>query len=410
MDAAADDRFGAQARAEFMALDFDQVIAPMGRADFLRGPWDKEFVHISGTPGRFSHLLSWDELNAALEQHRLTPPRLKLYLGGQPVDARRFLTTPNLGVPRLDSGGLAACLGEGATLILDDVQEVAPRVRALMQAFQAALHTDAFANLYASWHSQNAFDLHWDPQSAMVLQLAGRKRWVVHKPTRLHPLDNDLEAAPRPTGQPVWDGMMEDGDVLYLPRGWWHVAYPVNEPSLHLTVSLTPPKSLEFLGWVVSRLRAEEAVRANLPALAGEAALAAHVKTLRRLIDGMLTEKTAGEFLREWEANIGPAPHIRVQQAAYEQFAPLADASRVRLGTLNRLFFSLRDGVFVFNAAGRSWTVPPDLVPALEMLSNARDVSLAELAARVPASAAANLRNSLGVLARAGVVIIEAGH
>ncbi len=392
-----------------MTMDFDQVIAPMGRADFLRNHWDKSFLHLSGTAGRFAHLLGWDELNSVLEQHRLTPPRLKLYLGGQPVDAHRFLTPPNLGVPRLDSGGLAACLAEGATLILDDVQEVAPPVRALMQQFQAALHTDAFANLYASWHSQNGFDLHWDPQAAIVLQLRGRKRWVVYEPTRLHPLDNDVEPAPRPTGQPVWDGMMEDGDLLYIPRGWWHVAYPVNEPSLHLTVSLTPPKSLDFLGWVVSRLRSEEAVRANLPVLAGDAALTAHVKTLRRLIDGMLTEKTAAEFLREWDANIGPAPRIKVQQAPYEQFAPLTDASRVRLGSLNRLYLTPKGAGFEFKAAGRNWSVPSDLKPALEMLSNARATTFGELSAKASASAA-NLRNSLGVLARAGVVVIEAGQ
>jgi len=216
--------------------EFDSVVSPLGRGVFLRDHWLKSLVHIPGTAGRFTDLLTWNELNAILEQHRLTPPRLKLYRDGQAVDPAHYLTPAIFGVPRLDAGGLATCLAQGASLILDDVQEVAPRVRDLMAGFQDALHTDAFANLYAGWHRQKAFHVHWDPQEAMVLQLCGRKQWKVYRPTRLHPLKNDIEAPPPPSDPPAWEGILNDGDVLYIPRGWWHEAFPLNEPSLHLTV------------------------------------------------------------------------------------------------------------------------------------------------------------------------------
>jgi ribosomal protein L16 Arg81 hydroxylase len=386
-------------------MEFDAVIAPLTRAEFLRDHWDKAFLRIPGVAGRFSGLLNWDELNAILEQHRLTPPRIKLFQNGQPIEPQRFLTPAMFGVPRLDAGGLAACLAQGATLILDDAQEVAPRVGLLMHAFQDALATDAFANLYASWHSQNGFDLHWDPQSSVILQLAGRKRWQVYRPTLLHPLEG--EAPPRPTGEPVWDGMMEDGDTLYIPRGWWHVAWPMNEPSLHLTVSLTPPNGLDFLGWAIAKLRAQEQVRANLPALAGAPALAAQVQTLRHLVDEMLSEQSAAEFLRAWQANIRPAPHIRLQNAPYQQFAALTDGSRIRLAALHRIFLDAKDGNFEFKAAGRLWTVPPELATAVQLLSNSRELTFAELARACGPAAADKLHKSIGVLARAGVVLVE---
>jgi len=220
--------------------EFESVVSPLGAGVFLKDYWLKTLVHIPGQPGRFTDLLGWDELNAILEQHRLTPPRLKLYRDGQPIDPAHYLTPAMFGVPRLDAGGLATALAQGASLILDDVQELAPRVRALMTGFQEALHTDAFANLYAGWHRQKAFHVHWDAQEAMVLQLCGRKHWKVYGPTRLHPLKNDIEAPPPPSAPPAWEGILADGDALYIPRGWWHEAFPLDEPSLHLTVSLTP--------------------------------------------------------------------------------------------------------------------------------------------------------------------------
>ena len=385
--------------------EFDQLVAPLSTDTFLRDHWLKSFVHIPGRKGRFADLLTWSELGAILEQHRLTPPRLKLYRDGQPVDPARYLTPAVFGVPRLDAGGLAACLAEGASLILDDAQELAPKLHDLMHIFQDALHTDAFANLYAGWHTQKAFNRHWDAQEAIVLQLHGRKHWKVYRPTRLHPLKNDLEPPPQPGGAPAWDGVLNDGDVLYIPRGWWHEAFPLDEPSLHLTVSLTPPTALDYLGWVMSRLRAAPELRASLSAH-DTAAQAATADAISGLMLQALGQSPLSEFLREWEANIRPSPHIRLPEAAYEQFSPITETSRIRLASLHKLFFFSQSEDFSFAAAGRIWTVPKVLQPALAQLHNSREIAVSELAAALPPSAKADLLKSLGVLAQAGVVLV----
>ena len=385
---------------------FDQVVAPMGTDAFLRNYWLKSFVHIPGRAGRFTELLSWSELNAILEQHRLTPPRLKLYKDGQPLDPTQFLTPAMFGVPRLDAGGLATCLAQGASLILDDVQEMAPRVRELMQSFQDVLRSDAFANLYAGWHSQKAFHIHWDPQEAFVIQLCGKKRWRVYQPTRQHPLKNDIEAPPPPTAGPAWEGVLADGDALYIPRGWWHEAFPLNEPSLHLTIALTPPTTLDYLGWVVSRLRQHVEMRASLPD--DPPSQGAIAEKIPRLVAEALRHAPLEDFLREWDANIRPNPHIRLPSAPYEQLSPLQDDSRVRLASFHRLPLLAHDGHFEFLAAGRLWSVPDSLQPALAILHNARAFTLAELAAALASpSAKDDLVKSLSVLARVGVVLVE---
>jgi hypothetical protein len=384
---------------------FDQVVAPLGASAFLRNYWLKSFVHIPGQPGRFTDLLGWDELNAILEQHRLAPPRLKIYKDGQPLDPAQYLTPSMFGVPRLDAGGLITSLAQGASLILDDIQEAAPRVRELMQSFQGRLSTDAYANLYAGWHGQKAFQLHWDAQEAFVLQLTGRKRWRLYHPTRLNPLKNDIEQPPQPTGAPAWEGVLADGDTLYIPRGWWHEAFPLNEPSLHLTVSLTPPTALDYLGWVMSELRRHAELRASLPEDAGDGEIA---KRIPQLVADALEQASLKDFLRAWDANIRPHPHIRLPGAPYEQLAPLQQESRLRLAALHRLPLAPQGAHFEFRAAGRLWNVPASLHPALAKLHNAHSISLAELsAALVEPSAQQDLVRSLSVLARAGVVLVE---
>ena len=385
--------------------EFESVVSPLGAGVFLKDYWLKTLVHIPGRPGRFTDLLGWDELNAILEQHRLTPPRLKLYRDGQPIDPAHYLTPAMFGVPRLDAGGLATALAQGASLILDDVQELAPRVRALMTGFQEALHTDAFANLYAGWHRQKAFHVHWDAQEAMVLQLCGRKHWKVYGPTRLHPLKNDIEAPPPPSAPPAWEGILADGDALYIPRGWWHEAFPLDEPSLHLTVSLTPPTALDYLGWAMARLRCHAELRASLSA--DDAAQAKTTGLIGRLLADTLKQAPLSDFLREWEANIRPTPHIRLPDAPYVQLSAITDDSLIQLASVNRLSFAHEGEHFAFAAAGRLWTVPAALMPALARLRNSGSLRVADLAAALPnVSARSDLVKSLGVLAQAGIVLV----
>ena len=49
----------------------------------------------------------------------------------------------------MNAGKFAACLSGGATLVLDCVEELAPRVRSLAASFREALHAGNYVNLYA---------------------------------------------------------------------------------------------------------------------------------------------------------------------------------------------------------------------------------------------------------------------
>ena len=389
-------------------MDFDQVIAPLDRNAFLSESWEKSWLHLPGKADRFADLLPWSDLNAILENTRIAPPHIRLSRGGQAIEPERYVhTPPGAGnSPQIDLGRLTTLLSQGATLILHSVEDIAPKVRALSESFRDALLARCHVNLYASWRTESGFDLHWDAHETVVLQIHGRKQWQLFPPTQAFPLDAGVP--PRPTGAPAWSGLLNAGDALYLPRGWWHAVTPVDEPSLHLTFGIAPMNGINLLNWMATRLRGDADVRRDLPLLRDMETRKAHMARLRAIVASMLDDAALENFLHDAGAHVHGRPSMQLPQAPYNQNEPLRDEWRLRLASSPRLSLLDQGDRVAFHAYGKTYQVPRDLKPALALLNDRSGVSLAILCAAVDGEAAvASLKQGLTMLARAGVVLVE---
>jgi Cupin superfamily protein len=386
---------------------FDRVISPLSRDEFLSKFWRRSFIRVDGQKGRFASLLPWADLNCILEHHRLEPPRLRLFHDGKPIDPSRYFSLQN-GKKRLRPASLINLLSDGATLILDGVEQLEPPVRELAEAFEDALHARTTVNLYAGWGTQKGFDLHWDPQDTMILQASGRKRWEIYRPTRLNPLPWEAEETLPPTEEPIWAGVLEDGDVIYIPRGWWHVALPLDEPSLHLNMTIVPANGIDLLRWFTDGLKQHAEVRMNLPDPGSTAERKQYVSRLRELILEQWSDNVLDRFLAEWNA-IPMRPQVRFPFSPIECRAPITLETRIRLSTTGQLSFQAGTGDSIsFSANGVWWQCPPGLVPALELLSGTTSRSVRELSAQIPnETVSPKLIAFLTGLAMGGVIWIE---
>lgn len=387
---------------------FDVLIFPLSRDSFLSDFWGSRFLRLAGHQGKFEFLLSWEELNSILEQYQLDPPRLRLVREAKTIDPSRYLGGNNER-SKLRPGALVNFLSEGATLILDSVDELAPGVGRLAESWQEVLRSRTSVNLYASWRTQKGFDLHWDPQDTMILQVSGRKHWKVYPPTRLHPLEHDA-APPKPIMQPVWDGILEDGDMVYIPRGWWHVAYPLDEPSLHLTVTIVPADGVDLLRWIIEQLKAHPEIRMNVPYLASDSDRKKYVERMRRLLAKTLSDNVLERFMAEWEVKIPLRPSFRLPLGPIESRAPITLETKVRLASSRRVAFigSPTNGIASFVACGIRSECSMDLVPALDRLSGTASCSVAELCAALPdQTTAPKLMILLSALAMRGALQLE---
>jgi ribosomal protein L16 Arg81 hydroxylase len=390
-------------------MNFEQVLASIGTARFLSEYWTKKPLYVKGEKGRFEHVFSWADLNRILTWHPPPQPQLRLFQEGSMVDLRRYIDGP-VGNLRLNPGGLMALLAQGATMIMDGVQEVSPSILDLTSSFEDALSCPCAANVYAGWRTQKGFNVHWDAHEVFAVQLSGRKRWQVFAPTRIDPLADDSDAAQPPTAPPIWDGILSDGDVLYLPRGYWHVAYPLDEPSLHMTWSAHTFTGVEFLQWWVRTLRRHPEARKSLTGLKDPEARKAYVAKLVDFLAASTQGDPLEQFLRSQHGVRRPRSRIRLPQGPVEQHAPLAPESTIRLAIQSELFIEREAGepLAKFFAAGTYWYIRPEFVAAFQRLSGAQSVAFRELAATISDKRLVPmLQSAIDALAAAGLLFKE---
>jgi hypothetical protein len=198
--------------------------------------------------------------------------------------------------------------------------------------------------------------------------------------------------------------------MLYMPRGWWHVVHPLNEPSLHLNVGIQTATGADFLGWWLPRLLRHPALRQDLP-LGGSQGREYFARLLEVMAKDGQGESLPDEFLREWNAYGRPRTRMRLPLAPAEQGAPLDMATRVRLAQRSRLFIEFKPGerMAKFHAVGGQYDVAPHIIPALERLSGHDSLTVRELCQGIDnPQVIKDVFSALEILAGAGVIFKEA--
>ncbi|HYZ84002.1 MAG TPA: cupin domain-containing protein [Bryobacteraceae bacterium] len=367
-----------------MEYDLQALLNPVSADQFLARDYGRSFVHVRGTPGKFASLLPWPVLNDILEQHRLDPPRLRLTREGKPVPPDRYVSyQPNRRksgspIPRLNAAALTSELREGATLVLDNVDELHRPIRRLAESLEQTFRVRVQVNSYSGWRTSHGFDLHWDDHDVFILQVAGRKHWKVYGMTRPWPLARDSEPAVDPPSEVLWDGLLEDGDLLYIPRGWWHVATPLDEPTLHLTVGINNPTGIDFLSWFVDRLRDAEVARQDLPHLQGPAAMRAHAELLRQAILDAWQPELLEEYLAHLDRTAKARPSFALPWSATPGLIP--DGSyTVRWIPRGNIPIEISGDQISIATLGRRWKFRREARPLLELLMPGSECSQSEL-------------------------------
>jgi ribosomal protein L16 Arg81 hydroxylase len=362
--------------------DLAELLKPCLANEFLASSWGKSYRHVRGTRGKFALMLPWDALNEILMTHRLDYPRLRLMQDGKSLPTSSFILHVNVGkgkspIPRLLHVELESKLRSGATLVLDAVDELYEPIKKLASGLERVFHERVQVNCYAGWKVSRGFDLHWDDHDVFIVQVAGRKRWNVYGMTTPYPLKGTGEPIPKPTNEPIWSETLEDGDVLYIPRGWWHVAVPLDEPTLHLTVGIHNRTGIDLFRWLSDSLRSSETYRKDLPRFESPEVRSEHMETLRK----ELLEKWNAELLENYfsdlDATAEPRASFGLPFSATSE--TLEDDSVLRINTPRQLDLKITDGVLEFACNKKQWKFGKEALSVISALNERRTCSVSEL-------------------------------
>ena len=380
-------------------IRFADIVSPLSPEEFFDGQAERSRPMLfRGPADRFEDFVTWRDLDRLVCSGRRDASQLRVVMEGQDLPFTLFaMTTPTDGLGNLsvqpdfrfiDARKLASFLRQGATLIVNRVNLSLDRVSELAQALEAGTQSTANINLYAAWKSVQGFRTHWDDHDVFVVQARGEKLWRVHGLSRVSPTRFDVEVSGGAPGDTFWSGRLTAGDVLYIPRGWWHDAQgdpDKHVATVHLTCSVRPRDGADILTWLKGRMTEHELFRRELPLMAGDDRWAAHVEAFCDLLESVLRESPAPELARRirndfrnrWTDRRGP----RLGPSLDPWRTP--DWDRYRLRLRGREHSALRrdgpEGAARLTANRATHELDPYCLPLIERLAGADSVSVAEL-------------------------------
>lgn len=359
-------------------IEFEQILGSISVDQFVAETLGRHPLHLQGERGRFRSLLDWDGLARLLETHPVEPPRLAVMRNGQAISPERYLRRPG-GISRLDGGALSLLLDAGATMIINHVDDMLPAVARLADDTGDRLGARTAVNLYANWRSEQGFGPHWDYHDVIVLQLAGSKEWPIYRPTRLDPVRGDPFEAPPAGAEPEQVARLDDGDFLYLPRGWIHSPAVVDGPSLHLTIAVTRPTGKSFLEWLGEEATDDLAVRATIPLSGDHHAHSAWKADFEKIVGRPIDDASIENFLAQKDSDRGARPRFSFPD--FGRFAPeeWTRDTQFRAASPHRIVVEQGPAGFHVDVLGTAVPCSPGMAKILGRLTSTNPLTLAQM-------------------------------
>ena len=284
-----------------MTLVLADILAPVTPERFFAEYYDKQPLHVRGGAAKFAQVLSWRGIDRLLDMtHAWSSQSLKLMLDGQPVPPEAFCSRANsrdaAPVQQPDARKLRDWVARGASLVMNDVDSLSPGLAAVSEALENAGLGKAQANVYVSFRSHKAFPAHFDTHDVWAVQVEGEKTWNLWSGRAEWPIPHP---AFRSLGQPHHEKakgalreqvVLKAGDLLYLPRGWYHDALAEADASVHVAYGVNAALGMDLMSLLFERAVAEPMFRQPLPRQDGSTAASFALNTRAAALGQKLSE------------------------------------------------------------------------------------------------------------------------
>lgn len=232
------------------------MLLNMTKSDFLNDYQTKKpFLQKNA----FNPDLEWETVDEIISRCDISSQDFKLNYQGKVLDKNDYIEEyEDIGKTRYRfiRDRLYFYMQNGATLIANKIANE-PIIYKYRREIEHLSGRPTLASLYLAYGEDSSFKAHWDTRDVFVYQFEGKKRWTIYQPNFELPINHqqskDLPNYTCPT-TPYMDIILEKGDILYVPRGWWHDPIPVGDVSLHLSIGTYPIYPTDFMHWICKLL------------------------------------------------------------------------------------------------------------------------------------------------------------
>jgi len=278
-----------------MLEDLASLIAPISEQSFLEHFLEKKRLYIKcDDRTRTLPLLPWTTINQLIQSNTLPPDRFRVIRANTDILPSMFRYRE--GAQGLRVRALQALLPQGVSLIINGIGDLVPEIGRLADAIERRLTHRTWVNAYLSFGKGSAFKAHWDHHDVLVLQVHGSKRWRSYGTPMQFPIEKYGPSGPFGS-EILWQGLLEPGDALYLPRGEVHDAVLEAPRSVHLTIGVQAQTGIDLLGQLLEKAATDALPRMDLTRLAGDTALREHEGRLKQSLHALVDSINVGAFL-----------------------------------------------------------------------------------------------------------------
>ncbi|KAJ6634761.1 Bifunctional lysine-specific demethylase and histidyl-hydroxylase NO66 [Pseudolycoriella hygida] len=243
---------------------FGVLIKPIQVDDFMKDYWENKPLRVHRRHANYyKYLISTEIIDTMLRENHVEFTKnidITQYKDG----VRETLNPIGRAMP--------PCVwhyyGEGCSIRILNPQTFLPAIHSLNATLQEYFQCMVGANVYLTPKNSQGFAPHYDDIEAFILQVEGKKRWRVYKPTHKNnvlPRESSKNFDQTEIGEPCLEVILEAGDLMYFPRGYIHQASTLKDShSLHITVSVYQKQTWGDLMETLIPMALKEAINENV--------------------------------------------------------------------------------------------------------------------------------------------------
>lgn len=294
------------------------LIGSLPRESFYSSYWGKEYLLIRHARDHFSSLFSWEALSEVLSTHRFEFPRLRLLAGGKVAPPTQYM------VERTDRRGnrfvthstqaVSRMMASGASLHITSINETWTPLAQFAAALESEVRGRVQVNVHAGYVATRGFHTHWDGHDVYAAQIQGSKRWRLFGFSEQAPYPVAPDEKRGAPSNESWEGVLGQGDMLYMPRGYWHATEGTNEPSLHLTFAVQHSTGLDFVQSLLELLKDDVTMRRDVSddVFVSTVARDTYLSDIKAALLARMNGDSLQMYLDRYRASLGHSNQIRL--------------------------------------------------------------------------------------------------